>query len=63
MASNSNAETYDGCSDWEVEHVSAHQKATLEGMQKIKNLRAASRIPWSLIDQGIIVGDWLNKIF
>ena len=45
MASNSNAETYDVCSDWEVEHVSAHQKATLEGMQKIKNLRAASRIP------------------
>ena len=32
MASNSNAETYDGCSDWEVEHVSAHEKATLEGM-------------------------------
>ena len=44
MASNSNAETYDGCSDWEVKHVSAHEKATLEGMQYIKNLRAASRI-------------------
>ena len=39
MKSNSNAETYDVYSHWEIEQVTAHEKATLETLESKKKIK------------------------